>query len=76
MLLYRLFAERLRDEDAGEYLTYGISLYEVIGRTCVLVDECPDVTLNYIRASRLVQQLNTGQLSPLHFREVIEDFIG
>ena len=76
MLLYRIYAERLYNEDVGNYLSYGISLYEIIGHEYVLLDEISDVSLDYMKMRSLEQKMNAGQASYLHFCEIVEDFIG
>ncbi|MBQ9086459.1 MAG: hypothetical protein IJY47_04660 [Clostridia bacterium] len=53
--------------------SYGIEVYE--GETGVLITSICDISCNRQRVVRLADQCNRLALSPIHLRDVIEDFL-
>ena len=66
----RVFAERLFSGELGNYDTYGLSFEAGGYRDCV-----HDVLVNREKASRMAEMFNRYELSPLHFRDAVEDMI-
>lgn len=56
--------------------SYGIALFSdaVNCGTSTIIDEIGDITDNRKQLEVLVEQCNKLELSPLHFRDVVEDF--
>ena len=72
---YRSFTHLLDTEDGLSYLSYGIEVYrhDLSGRT--KIDSIPGITTRVDKITRFVDTLNHAQVSPCHFRDVIEDFL-
>ena len=52
--------------------TYGIEMRLLINRDDTILQHIPDISTNVQRLAQLCNQL---QLSPVHFRDVIDDFL-
>ena len=63
---YRIFTEHLLDSDSIRYQTYGI--------TCGS-ETIHDISTNCEAVKHLAEQLTKLQVSLIHFREVVEDFV-
>lgn len=60
------------ETDAKEgNISSGIAAYE--GEH--LVEQIPDITTDHAAAERFAQTLNSMEVSLLHFRDVVEDFV-
>ena len=72
--VYGLLCSRLTFP-GGVRDTYGIALCEQSAGECVILASAVDLTCDRAVAERLVETCNRLDLSPVHFREVIEDFL-
>ena len=63
---YKVVREVLKEEDVGEYKTYGIQIGDYI---------IHDISLNEKEICELIDRMNLYQLSPIHLNEVVEDFL-
>lgn len=68
---YEIKTEILCSEELGEYVTYGVNAYE----GPVLVASVSDVSTDYEAVRELVRKINDGQLDPIHFSEVLADWL-
>lgn len=59
-------------------ISYGIVVYSNADQdgTATIVDSVRDVSSNKENITRLVNECNRLRLSPIHLRDVVEDFIG
>ena len=59
-------------------ISYGIVVYSNADQdgTATIVDSIRDVSSNKEKITRLVNECNRLGLSPIHLRDVVEDFIG
>lgn len=71
-LQYVAFVENRCTPELGEYRTYGIRLQNENGD---LLDEIADISTNAVAVWTLAERCTNGQLSPLHFHDVIEDYL-
>lgn len=71
MLKYVPFEEKLTDEYIGKYITYGIELF-FEGK---LIDRISDVDTDREGVETLCRLCNDLKLSPIHFHEVVEDYL-
>ena len=67
---YQLFESRENGEE-GPYMSYGIRA--VCGEETLASIE--DISTDPQALAGLVDRMNSGNLSPVHFRDVIEDFL-
>jgi len=72
---YRSFTHILNTEDNLSYLAYGIEVYRHDFSGCEKVDCIHGITTKNEKMNRLLEVLNRAQVSPCHFRDVIEDFL-
>ncbi len=70
MVKYKVIKERLINEDGRKYTAYGIKAVEN-GRETARVS---DIGCTYIPVRKLCMQCNRLKLSPVHLRDVAEDF--
>lgn len=71
MVRYTVKEHRVEDESLGEYVTNGICLHE----GDAMIDEIRDVSSNQVLTQQLAELLNKDQVSEMHFRDVVADFI-
>lgn len=71
-MIYRLIEETLFDIDIGNYITYGIELLDESG---VVVNRISDIDTNRREVEELCERCNMLSLSPVHFRDVVDDFL-
>ena len=59
-------------------VSYGIVIYANADEdgTVTIIDSIRDITSDKEKLARLVDECNRLELSPIHLRDVIEDFIG
>lgn len=67
---YRVKKQHRRTDEIGAYCTYGLE--PQCGRTSTCID---DVSTTESWARRICECCNRGELSLIHFREVVEDFL-
>lgn len=72
---YRSFTHILNTEDSLSFLAYGIELYVHDISTYVKLDCIHGITTRYEKINKLLELLNRAQVSPCHFRDVVEDFL-
>lgn len=65
--MYKCVEQQNKNEDIGEYTSYGIALDDNIILN--------DVTSDRKFADSIVEQLNKFQASPVHINEIVEDMI-
>lgn len=70
MVKYKVIKERLTNEEGVEYTAYGIKAVEN-GRETTRV---ADIGCTYISVKKLCMRCNRLKLSPVHLRDVAEDF--
>ena len=71
MLQYILIAEEITNEDIGTYTSYGIELR--YGEEIVV--RISDVDTDREGVENLCKLCNDLKLSPIHLREVVEDYL-
>lgn len=74
MLLYQTFAERRYNRESGEYIAYGLKVFES-GAEGSPLKIVPDISVDRDAVVQLARKCTAGQLSLLHLEDVIEDFI-
>ena len=72
---YRSFTHILDTEDGLSYLSYGIEVYRHDLTGCTIAGRIPGISTNLEKTNRLLALLNRAQVSPSHFRDVVEDFL-
>ena len=72
---YRSFTHILNTEDNISYLAYGVEVYRHDFSGYKKVDCIHGITTRVEKMNRLLEQLNRAQVSPCHFRDVVEDFL-
>lgn len=72
---YRSFTHLLDTEDGLSFLSYGIEVYRHDVSGCTMVDRIPGITTRIEKINHLLDTLNRAQVSPCHFRDVVEDFL-
>lgn len=68
---YRL-TEKTETTAAGKITSYGISAYDENGKEILSID---DITCDKGSLAGLIEICNTGKLSSLHIKDVVEDYI-
>ena len=71
MLRYILIEEKITNEDIGTYISYGIELR--YGEE--IIDRISDIGTDREGIENLCRLCNDLKLSPIHFREVVEDYL-
>ncbi len=71
MVKYRVIKERVTSENGVEYTAYGIKAVENGRELC----RVSDIGCTYISVKKLCIRCNRLKLSPVHLRDVAEDFI-
>lgn len=72
---YCAVEEQAYSQELGHYRTYGI---QVIGKTAddwTVLDALHDVSTNQDTAKRMAALFTKHQLSPIQFRDVVEDML-
>jgi len=64
--MFKKFERLMKNEDIGEYVGYGISCGD---------DEIEDISTNEEFVDELVDLLNKNDASPIHFRDIVVDYI-
>ena len=59
--------------ETNSTVTYGITAYDVSSDK--VVAHIGDITCDKARIEHLVELCNRGKLSPIHLRDVVEDFL-
>jgi len=72
---YRSFTHILNTEDNISYLAYGVEVYRHDFSGYEKVDCIHGITTRVEKMNRLLERLNSAQVSPRHFRDVVEDFL-
>ena len=72
---YRSFTHILNTEDNISYLAYGVEVYRHDFSGYEKVDCIHGITTRVEKINHLLEQLNRAQVSPHHFRDVVEDFL-
>lgn len=71
MVKYKVIKERLTSEEGVEYTAYGIKAVE---KGCEIA-RMADIGCTYISVKKLCMRCNRLKLSPVHLRDVAEDFV-
>ena len=71
MYLYRIFSEKLRSEEVGAYIGYGIKVFD---GECE-VTSISDISENKSEVEELCRLCTVCQLDPIHFGDIVEDSI-
>lgn len=72
---YHSFTHILNSEDNISYLAYGVEVYRHDYTGYEKVDSLRGITTKAEKMNRLLDLLNRAQVSPCHFRDVVEDFL-
>ena len=72
---YHIVAERCTHPDIGVYRSYGIHAFEVIHNHIRPVTQIHDITTDQEHAETLVQLCNKHQASPVHLKDLVQDFL-
>lgn len=72
---YRFFSHSFCPEDTDPCLAYGITLYRTCDDAPQIVDRIPAITTRKEKITWITDLLNRTQVSPIHFRDVIEDLL-
>ena len=72
---YRSFTHILDTEDNISYLAYGVEVYRHDYAGYEKVDSLRGITTKAEKMNRLLDLLNRAQVSPCHFRDMVEDFL-
>lgn len=70
---YQLTQKECQDQDMGQYLSYGVRVFDCAHSCCRM--EISDITLSKAMIIEFIDKLNDMQLSPIHFQEAVADFI-
>lgn len=70
-ITYNMIKSRMKHEDIGEYITYGIGAV----MDGITLDEVKDISMDAKAVKNLVNKCNYHSLAMEHFRDVVEDFI-
>ena len=71
---YFVFQESRSSPDLCEYVTYGIKVAPDSDHSACC-DSISDVSLSEPALAALVRRCNELELSPIHLRDVVEDFL-
>lgn len=56
-------------------IEYGIELVSIDGDETIVLDSIIDLSINSLYVEEIVSIFNRLLLSPIHFREVLDDFL-
>ena len=70
---YSVFEERLFQPDIGEYTAYGIKITS--DNPLFVSKTITDISVSKPEISSLVKRCNKCQLQPIHFEDVVDDFL-
>lgn len=69
---YELVKEKFKDEDLGDYISYGIEV-----KKCNETEmHISDVFINKVEADKFIKLCNETELDPIHLEDVILDTLG
>ena len=71
MVKYKVIKESLISAEGKKYTAYGIKALENGSE----IAQVPDIGCTYISVKKLCAQCNRLKLSPVHLRDVAEDFV-
>ena len=72
---YRYVKEIRNTPEFGQYLTYGLQVGRKTEEGYVLVECIHDITVKQQLAENLAEAFSRCQLSPIHFRDAVEDML-
>ena len=72
---YHILSERCSQKDIGTYLSFGIHAFEVTDKHIRAVCCVHDVTTIQSQANDLAELCNRFQLSPIHLKDFIDDYL-
>ncbi len=72
---YRSFTHILNTEDRLSFVAYGIELVRHSHSGSETVDSIKGITTRHEKMEKLLDVLNRFQVSPLHFHDIVEDFL-
>lgn len=73
MTCYKLRRDKLFCEDAGNYISYGMDIYNT--QTQKLIRSIKDICLKKEPLERLITKCNKLQPDIIHIDDIIEDFL-
>ncbi len=73
MTCYKLRRDKLFCEDAGNYISYGMDIYNT--QTQKLIRSIKDICLKKEPLERLITKCNKLQPDIIHIGDIIEDFL-
>ena len=75
MAHYTVVHQTRFSEDHGEYHTYGLVAKQMSSDGRHIKAEIGDITTNLTAAEALAGRFNSGELSMIHFRDAVEDWL-
>lgn len=75
MYLYLPIKESLRSPYLGRYSSYRIEIVKLTDNDTQKVQQVSDVSLDLAVVSHISDLCNKGQLEPIHFGDILEDFL-
>ena len=73
MTFYQLRKDILYQQDAGDYTSYGIDVFN--SQSNVLIRSIPDISLEKGLLKNLISLCNDLQLDIIHLDDVVDDFL-
>jgi len=73
-IIYKLIQQNIKI-DKNTYTTYGIEAHTIKNGKTIILDHIPDVSPNYNKTKKLVDECNKYNLLIEHFHDVIQDAI-
>lgn len=72
MYYYLITHNTFHAEDTGKYQAFGIAVYD---ESSHIIRQISDITTDEIAIRQLIQKCNQLRLSPLHLKDVVDDFL-
>ena len=72
---YQVVCTELHSPELGRYVAYGLLCYQYLRGVWKPVSALCDLSLHSEEVLALAARFNAAQLSPLHFREAVEDWL-
>lgn len=73
MIYFKLRSDKLFHEDCGDYLSYGMDIFD--RRNDLLIRSIPDISVQRTALEQLIMQCNKSCVDIIHIDDIIEDFL-
>ena len=70
-LIFKIAKQRLKSNELGTYVTYGIRIYQ----NGILIRQIPDVSPQKKHVMTLIRRCNQEQPDLIHVNDVVADFL-